>query len=161
MPAQSPVRKIFLRAVFGFYSRKAREQGLEGGREHLQSRASRRQVGRGERLDALDIVRCPGDGSSATACSETPFHRATRITDGEVAKLLFAIRSRVLRLFRRRGLMGEEGEIETRGAGALKWVILTGSGPGEAPGLSPGMPDWLWRRLGWGPRPSSDTSSIC
>ncbi len=35
----------------------------------------------------------------------------TRIVDAEVAKLLFTIRSRVLRLCHRRGLMGEEGEL--------------------------------------------------
>ncbi len=45
------------------------------------------------------------------AWSAPTFHHAARITDAEVAKLLFTIRSRVLRLCRRRGLMGEEGEL--------------------------------------------------
>jgi len=38
------------------------------------------------------------------------FHRARRITDAEVAKLLFTIRSRVLRLCRRRGLLLDDEE---------------------------------------------------
>ena len=44
--------------------------------------------------------------------SAPTFHPALRITDSEVASLLFTIRSRVLRLCRHRGLMTGEDEID-------------------------------------------------
>jgi hypothetical protein len=108
------VRTIFLRAVFGFYSRKARDDGIEGGRTGCVNQVQRF----GSALNAnlhfhallLDGVYTAPDPFTAPS-----FHCATRITDAEVAKLLFAIRSRVLRLCRRRGLMGEEQEIDARG----------------------------------------------
>jgi hypothetical protein len=50
--------------------------------------------------------------TSPDAWTPPSFHRARPVTSGEVARLVFAIRSRVLRLCRRRGLLGEEGELE-------------------------------------------------
>jgi hypothetical protein len=99
------VRTIFLRAVFGFYSRKARDDGIEGGRTGCVNQVQRF----GSTLNAnlhfhallLDGVYTAPDPFTAPS-----FHCATRITDAEVAKLLFAIRSRVHRLCRRRGLYG-------------------------------------------------------
>jgi len=108
------VRKIFLRAVFRFYSRKARDDDIEGGRgggvNQIQRFGSALNSNVHFHALLIDGVYFAPDPHTAPT-----FHRARRITDAEVAKLLFAIRSRVLRLFRRRGLMGEEGEIEARG----------------------------------------------
>jgi hypothetical protein len=65
----------------------------------------------------------PGLGSLSRACARwrlhraarlvrATFHSATRISNVEIAKLRSTIRSRVLRLCRRRGLMGEEGDLD-------------------------------------------------
>ncbi len=62
--------------------------------------------------------------TAADALAAPIFHPATRVTDADVAKLLSTIRSRVLRLCRRLGLMGEGGE-------------LGASAPGETQGLLP------------------------
>ena len=42
------------------------------------------------------------------------FHPARPLTSAEVARLLSKIRSRLLRLCRRRGLLGDEGELDVR-----------------------------------------------
>jgi hypothetical protein len=46
------------------------------------------------------------------ALSVPTFHPATQITNAEVGKLLSTIGSRILRHCRRRGLMGEEGQLD-------------------------------------------------
>ena len=107
------VRKIFLRALFGFYSRKAREDGVEGGRTGAVNQVQRFGSALNSNTHFHSLV-IDGVYSAPDPLTAPTFHRARPITDAEVAKLLFAIRSRVLRLFRRRGLVGEEGEIEVR-----------------------------------------------
>ncbi len=62
--------------------------------------------------------------TAADALAAPIFHPATRVTDTDVAKILSTTRSRVLRLCRRLGLMGEGGE-------------LGASAPGETQGLLP------------------------
>ncbi len=105
------VRKIFLRAVFGFYSRKARADSLEHGRTGAVNQIQRW----GSALNAnthFHALVLDGVYASPDALSPPTFHRATRFTDAEVAKLLFTIRSRVLRLCQRRGLLGDETECD-------------------------------------------------
>ena len=50
--------------------------------------------------------------SAADALAAPTFHDVTRVTDVDVAKLVFTIRSRVLHLCPRRGLSGEDGELD-------------------------------------------------
>jgi hypothetical protein len=117
------VRRVFIRAVFGFYSRKAQadaiEHGRTGGVNQIQRYGSALNANTHFHALVLDGVYTAPDALSAPT-----FHPATRITDAEVAKLLFTIRSRVLRLCHLRGLMGEEGELDV-------------SGPTESQGLLP------------------------
>jgi len=105
------VRRLFLRAVFGFYSRKAQADsiphGRTGGVNQIQRYGSALNANTHFHALVLDGVYTAPDALSAPT-----FHPATRITDAEVAKLLFTIRSRVLRLCRARGLMGEEDELD-------------------------------------------------
>jgi hypothetical protein len=59
------------------------------------------------------------------ALSVPTFHSAARITSIEVAKLLFTVRSRVPRLCRRWGLMGEEDELAPPSSLSLKDSYLS------------------------------------
>ena len=117
------VRRVFMRAVFGFYSGKAQadsiEHGRTGGVNQIQRYGSALNANTHFHALVLDGVYTAPDALSAPT-----FHPSTRITSTEVAKLLFTIRSRVLRLCRRRGLMREESELDV-------------SAPSESQGLLP------------------------
>ena len=104
------VRRIFLRAVFAFYSTRARDEGIAGGRTGAVCQVQRFGSTANSNLHFHSLVL---DGVYWAPDPLTPptFHRARRITDAEVAKLLFTIRSRVLRLCRRRGLLLDEEEL--------------------------------------------------
>ena len=104
------VRRICLRAIFSFYSRKAREGGVLGGRTgavvQLQRFGSALNANLHMHMLVLDGV------FNAPDTHTTPsLHRARPICDAEVAKLLFTIRSRVLRHCHRRGLLTEFQEL--------------------------------------------------
>jgi len=107
------VRKTFLRAVFGFYSRKGRDADVEGGRTGGVNQVQRFGSALNANLHFHALI-LDGVYTAPDPLTAPTFHRATRISDVEVAKLLFTIRSRVLRLCRRRGLMGEEGDLDDR-----------------------------------------------
>ena len=107
-------RKLFLRAVFALYARKARAEGVEGGRTGAVNQIQRF----GSALNAnLHFHALVLDGVYTAPDPFTPpvFQHATRVTDKELARLLFTIRSRVLRLCRRRGLMLDEGVLDVGG----------------------------------------------
>ncbi len=107
------VRKVFLRAVFGFYSRKASREGIEGGRTGAVAQLQRF----GSALNCnLHIHALVLDGVYTAADPHTApvFTSARAITGADVAKLLFTIRSRVLRLCHRRGLLLDEDEFDLR-----------------------------------------------
>ena len=104
------VRRVFLRAVFRFYSVRAEADAIESGRTGGVNQIQRY----GSALNAnthFHALVLDGVYTAPDAWSAPTFHPAARITNVEVATLLFTIRSRVLRLCRRRGLMGEEGEL--------------------------------------------------
>jgi len=108
------VRKVFLRAVSGFYSRKAREDGVENGRTGAVNQIQRF----GSALNAnlhFHALFLDGVYTAPDAFTAPRFHFSRRITDAQVAKLLITIRSRVLRPCLRRGPMDEEDELEARG----------------------------------------------
>ncbi len=116
------VRRVFMRAVLRFYSQKAHSESIEHGRtggiNQIQRYGSALNANTHFHALVLDGVYTAPDALSALT-----FHPATRITDAEVAKLLFTIRSRVLRLCRRRGLMGEEGELDTTASTETQGIL--------------------------------------
>jgi hypothetical protein len=135
------VRRVFMRAIFRFYSRKAQsdsiEQGRTGGVNQIQRYGSALNANTHFHALILDGVYTAPDALSAPT-----FHAATRITDAEVAKLLFTIRSRVLRLCRRRGLLGEDAEVEisalTETQGLLPFLCAASIQGRSALGSEPG-----------------------
>ena len=117
------VRKVFLRAVFGFYARAAAEDDIEGGQGGAVNQIQRF----GSALNAnVHFHALALDGIYTAPDPFTPpvFHPARRITSAQVAALLFTVRSRILRLCRRRGLMRDEGELDTQveEQGLLPWI---------------------------------------
>ncbi len=110
------VRKIFLRAVFSFYARKPSTIGIEGGRTGAVNQIQRFGSALNSNLHFHALVL---DGVYTAPDSFTPprFRRTGHITNADVAKLLFTLRSRVLRLCRRRGLMEEDTQIDVSAPG--------------------------------------------
>jgi Putative transposase. len=53
------------------------------------------------------------------------FHEATALTDEDIAAVQRAVRTRVLRLFKRRGLLSPEAAAEMRKFRARRWVVMT------------------------------------
>lgn len=110
-PGRRAVRRVFLRGVLGFYRSRALADGVAGGRTRAVNQIQR--FGSAVNLNphfhalVLDVVY-----TSPEAWSPPSFHRALRVASPELANLAFTIRSRVMRLCRRRGLLGEEGELE-------------------------------------------------
>ncbi len=151
-------RKVFLRAVPGFYASRARKRGVERGRTGAVDQVQRF----GSALNAnvhFHALVLDGVYSAPDAHTSPSFHAATRITDAEVAKLLFTIRSRVLRLLRRRGLPSEQGELIGRRDEPEETLLLlfqTASLQGRVPpGPRAGAP---LARLGR--RPSAERASM-
>ena len=105
------VQRVFLRAVFALYSKKAQVDGHARGRAGAVNQIQRY----GSALNAnthFHALVLDGVYTLPSALAVPTFHPATRITDAEVAELLKVIQSRVLRLCRSRGLLGEEGELD-------------------------------------------------
>ena len=104
------VRRIFLRAVFGFYRARAAEEGIEGGRSGAVNRVQRfgSSVNLNIHFHALVL-----DGVYTAASSLAPpvFHEACELFDDDVERLVETIRDRVLRLLRRRGYLTDEGTV--------------------------------------------------
>ena len=103
------VRRVFLRAVFALYSKKAQIDGHVRGRTGAVNQIQRY----GSALNCnthFHALVLDGVYTSTGALAVPKFHPATRFTDAEVSQLLVGLRSRVLRLCRNRGLLGEEGE---------------------------------------------------
>ena len=105
--------RICLRAVFGYYRSDAPcigvEEGCTGAVNQIQRFGSALNLNPHFHALVLD-----GVYSAPDVWMRPRFHRAHPVTSVDVAKIVFAIRSRVLRLCRRRGLLGEEGELEAR-----------------------------------------------
>jgi hypothetical protein len=104
------VRRLVLRAIFSFYSRRAREDGVEGGKGGAVCQLQRFGSALNSNLHMHAIV-LDGVYTSPAPHTSPTFHPARPIRDAEVAGLLFTIRSRVLRLCHRRGLLTETQEL--------------------------------------------------
>jgi hypothetical protein len=97
-------------AIFSFYSRKACEDGVDGGKGGAVCQLQRFGSALNANLHMHAIV-IDGVYTAPEPYSAPTFHSARRITDAEVASLLFTIRSRVLRLCHHRGLLTETQEL--------------------------------------------------
>ena len=117
------VRRVFLRAVFGHYRSAARSAGVEDGRTGAVNQIQR--FGSALNLNPhFHALVLDGVYSAPDVWTRPSFHRARPVTSVDVAKLVFTIRSRVLRLCRHRGLLGEEGELEARHDGVEQQGLL-------------------------------------
>ena len=104
------VRRIFLRAVFGLYRRRAAAEGIAAGRTGAVNRIQRfgSSVNLNVHFHALVL---DGVYTAASPFAPPVFHDAARIDDEDVEQLVKTIRDRVLRLLRRRGLLTDEGSM--------------------------------------------------
>jgi hypothetical protein len=106
------VRRIFLRAVFGFYRKRARHAGLERGRAGAISRIQR--FGSSLNLNphlhtlVLDGVYC-----ADSAFARPSFHDASDVTQDDIEHLVRRIHSRVLRHLKQQGLLSDDGILST------------------------------------------------
>ena len=107
------VRRLFMRAVLSFYSRRAEAdagaRGQGGAVNQIQRFGSALNANVHFHALVLDGVYTAPDPFTAPV-----FHLARPVTDVEVASLLFTIRSRVLRLCRRRGLLTDDDELDVQ-----------------------------------------------
>jgi hypothetical protein len=96
------VLAVYVRALLDFYRRRAREQGIHGGRTGTVTVIQR--FGSGLNLNVhFHTLALEGVFSEAER-GVLEFHPASPPTDGEVAHLLATVRRRVGRLLARRGL---------------------------------------------------------
>ncbi len=104
------VRRVFLRAVFGFYRARAAEEGIEGGRTGAVNRIQRfgSSVNLNVHYHALVL---DGVYTAATSTARPVFDDASELFDEDVEQLVETIRDRVLRLLRRRGFLSDEGTV--------------------------------------------------
>ncbi|MFT5291968.1 MAG: hypothetical protein ACI8QS_002968 [Planctomycetota bacterium] len=108
----SQVRRIFLRAVFGFYKHQSRLAGLHRGRTGAVSRVQR--FGSSLNLNphlqplVLDGVYC-----ATSPYSRPVFHDASDVTQEDVEQLVRTIHARVLRHLERQGFLVDDGTITT------------------------------------------------
>jgi len=106
----SQVRRIFLRAVFGFYGQRAQQAGLNRGRTGAVSRIQRfgSALNLNPHLHTLVM-----DGAFCTSSPFSPpiFHAASDVTQDDVEHLVCKIHSRVLRHLERQGFLVDDGTI--------------------------------------------------
>jgi len=104
------VRRLFLRALFGFYRHQARKEGIEAGRTGAVNRIQR--FGSSLNLNIHHHALILDGVYTATSPFAAPvFHEASELRDEDVERLVETIRARVLRLLRRRGYLSDEGEL--------------------------------------------------
>ncbi len=100
------VLRIFLRAVLGFYRRRARARGTSGGRTgsvtFIQRFGSAANLNLHAHVVVLDGVFAEDD------TGELRFHQAEAPRDEEIAALLAKIRTRILRHLDKQGLLDDD-----------------------------------------------------
>ncbi len=103
------VRRIFLRAVFGFYKDRAAAEGIADGRSGAVNRIQR--FGSALNLNVhFHALVLDGVYTAQSPFARPVFHEAEALADADIEALVETIRTRVLRLLRRRGLLTSEGE---------------------------------------------------
>jgi hypothetical protein len=115
---------VFIRAILGFQRRRARRHGVPDGRGGTVTVIQRFGSALGLNVHyhtlALDgVFQRDPDGALR-------FHAATPPTDLEVARLLETIRTRILRLLRRRGLIGDDIDPDSTDPFASESPVLAG-----------------------------------
>jgi hypothetical protein len=104
------VRRVFLRAVFGFYRRRVRDEGLASGRTGAVNRIQR--FGSALNLNVhFHALVLDGVYTAASPFASPVFHEASELCDDDVERLVETIHARVLRLLHRRGFLSDEGEV--------------------------------------------------
>ncbi len=112
-PARRPalctaVRAIFLRAVFSFYRERAAANGIPGGRMGAVNRIQR--LGSALNLNVhFHVLLLDGVHTAESSFSLPVFSAAPELQGSDVESVVRKIRTRVLRLVRRRGLLTDEG----------------------------------------------------
>jgi hypothetical protein len=99
---------VFVRAVLGWYRRRARRAGWADG--HSGSVTVIQRFGSGLQLNVHGHAVVLDGVFTEAADGTLRFHPATAPTDLEVARLVATIRTRVLRLLRRRGIFPEAAD---------------------------------------------------
>jgi len=108
----SQVRRIFLRAVFGFYRKQARQAGLHRGRTGAVSRIQ--LFGSALNLNPhLHTLLLDGVYCAASPFSAPIFHNANDVTQDDVERLVRTIHSRVLRHLEQQGFLSDDGILST------------------------------------------------
>ncbi len=106
------VLTIYTRALLGFERRRGRRRGIRDGRSGTVTAIQR--FGGGLQLNVHFHTLLLEGVFAREADGTTRFHPAPPPTDREVARLLAAIRTRILRLLRRRGVLAADGaDLET------------------------------------------------
>ncbi len=102
------VRAIFLRAVFSFYRERAAANGIPGGRTGAVNRIQR--FGSALNLNVhFHALLLDGVYTAESPFSLPVFSAAPELQGSDVESIVRKIRTRVLRLVRRRGLLTDEG----------------------------------------------------
>jgi hypothetical protein len=135
---------VFVRAVFGWYRRRARRAGWADG--HSGSVTMIQRFGSGLQLNVHGHALVLDGVFTEAADSTLRFHPAAAPTDLEVAWLVATIRRRVLRLLWRRGIF-----TEATGSGAIPVVAIVHAGDRDRRARvcrrSDGKPHWLENTL--------------
>ncbi|MBC8451317.1 MAG: transposase, partial [Planctomycetes bacterium] len=106
------VRRIFLRAVFSLYRKRAAGEGILGGRTGAVNRIQR--FGSALNLNVhFHALVLDGVYTLSTPFARPVFHEASWIDDDDIERVTKQIHGRVLRLLRRRSLLNDEHEIST------------------------------------------------
>jgi hypothetical protein len=104
------VRRVFLRAVFSFYRARGASVGAPNGRTGAVNRIQR--FGSALNLNVhFHALVLDGVYTAASPFARPEFHEAPELTEEGVRDLVEAIRARVLRLLRTRGLLTDDGEV--------------------------------------------------
>jgi hypothetical protein len=115
---------VFVRAVLGDYRRRARRQGVRDG--HGGSVTVIQRFGGGLQLNVHYHSLLVDGVFTEAPDGSVRFHPAPPPTDVEVGRLLATIRTRILRLLRRRGVLGEPEEGDAPDPLAETSLVLAG-----------------------------------
>jgi hypothetical protein len=106
------VRRIFLRAVFALYRKRAAQEGITAGRTGAINRIQR--FGSALNLNVhFHALVLDGIYTACSPFARPVFHEASTIEDDDIERLAEQIRDRVLRLLRNQSLLSDEHQIST------------------------------------------------
>jgi hypothetical protein len=115
---------VFVRAVLGDYRRRARRQGVRDGQGGAVTVIQR--FGSGLQLNVHYHSLLVDGVFTEAADGSLRFHPAPPPTDAEVGRLVATVRTRILRLLRRRGILGEPEDGDAPDPLAETSLVLAG-----------------------------------